>query len=178
VSQHDDPYVIPGTNVLRNRLGITDARKLDRTERRLVGDRIAEGVPDGSFDLAHLRAIHRHLFQDVYDWAGELRTVEISKGGSQFQFRQYIPTGMADVHRRLGRAGFLKHRSPREFAREAGTIMGDINYIHPFRKGTAGRKPNTSSNWLRRQATPSTCAASIRPSGSRLRRRAMRPTTR
>ncbi len=63
----------------------------------MVGDRIAEGVPKGSFDLAHLRAIHRHLFQDVYDWAGELRTVEIFKGGNQFQFRQYIPTGMADV---------------------------------------------------------------------------------
>ena len=38
----------------------------------------------------------------------KLRTVEISKGGNQFQFRQYIPTGMADVHRRLTRAGFLK----------------------------------------------------------------------
>ncbi len=93
MSRDVDPYVYPGTHVLRNRLGITDARKLDRIERRLVGDRIAEGVPLGSFDLAHLRAIHRHLFQDVYDWAGELRTVEIFKGGNQFQFRQYIPTG-------------------------------------------------------------------------------------
>ena len=47
------------------------------------------------------KAIHRHLFQDIYDWAGDIRTVEISKGGSQFQFRQYIETGMADVHRRI-----------------------------------------------------------------------------
>jgi len=135
VSRADDPYIIPGTNVLRNRLGITDARKLDRVERRLVGDRIAEGVPAGSFDLTHLRAIHRHLFQDVYDWAGELRTVEISKGGSQFQFRQYIQTGMADVHRRLSRAAYLKRLPARQFAREAGIIIGDINYIHPFREG-------------------------------------------
>jgi len=66
-----------------------------------VGDRIAQGAPLGTFDLAHLRAIHRHLFQDIYDWAGELRTVEIYKGGSQFQFRRYIPTGMTDMHRRL-----------------------------------------------------------------------------
>jgi cell filamentation protein len=148
VSRHDDPYVIPGTNVLRNRLGITDARKLDRAERRLVGDRIAESVPNGSFDLNHLRAIHRHLFQDIYDWAGELRTVEISKGGSQFQFRQYIPIGMADVHRRLNRAGFLRHLPAREFAREAGIIMGDINYIHPFREGN-GR---TQAQYLRQLA--------------------------
>jgi cell filamentation protein len=135
VSRDVDPYLYPGTTVLRNLLGITDERKLDRFERRVVGDRIAEGAPVGSFDLAHLRAIHRHLFQDIYDWAGELRSVEISKGGSQFQFRQYIPTGMADVHRRLIRAGFLKRLPAGEFAREAGVIIGDINYIHPFREG-------------------------------------------
>jgi len=50
-------------------------------ERRLVTQRIIEGAPTGDFDVAHLRAIHRHLFQDVYAWAGELRTVEIAKGG-------------------------------------------------------------------------------------------------
>lgn len=148
MSEDDDPYVYPGTNVLRNRLGIADARKLDRIERRLVGDRIAEGVPVGTFDLAHLRAIHRHLFQDIYDWAGELRTVEIFKGGNQFQFRQYIPTGMADVHRRLTRAGFLKRLPAGEFAREAGIIIGDINYIHPFREGN-GR---TQAQYLKQLA--------------------------
>ena len=135
MSRDVDPYLYPGTTVLRNRLGITDERKLDRFERRVVGDEIAEGAPVGSFDLSHLCAIHRHLFQDIYDWAGELRTVEICKGGSQFQSRQYILAGMADVHRRLTRAGFLKRLPAREFAREAGVIIGDINYIHPFREG-------------------------------------------
>jgi len=135
VNDDVDPYLIPGTKVLRNRLGISDARWLDRIERRLVTDRIAEGVPIGAFDLTHLRAIHRHLFQDVYDWAGELRTVEISKGGHQFQFRRYIQTGMHDVSRRLVQAKFLKGRRPDEFARQAGIIIGDVNYIHPFREG-------------------------------------------
>ena len=83
----DDPYVYPGTNVLKNKLGLHDADALDRAERGLVRLRIQEGAPTGEFDLAHLRTIHRHLFQDVYDWAGELRTLEISKDGNQFQFR-------------------------------------------------------------------------------------------
>ena len=87
---------------------ITDPKLLDKIERRLVAERDQRVDPRGSFDLAHLRAIHRHLFQDVYDWAGELRTVEINKGGNQFQFRQYIPTGMADVHRRLTQCRFLR----------------------------------------------------------------------
>jgi cell filamentation protein len=98
----DEVYCYPPDyTVLKNRLDIRDAAELDRIERRTASQRAAEPIPSGSFNLAHLRAIHRHLFQDVYDWAGELRTVEISKGASQFQFRRYIETGMADVHRRI-----------------------------------------------------------------------------
>ena len=148
MNQDVDPYVYPDSNTLRNRLGIRKQRELDRVERHLVLDRIAEGVPRGSFDLSHLRAVHRHLFQDLYDWAGELRTVEIFKGGNQFQFRQYIPTGMADVHRRLTRAKFLQRLPANEFAREAGVIIGDINYIHPFREGN-GR---TQAQYLKQLA--------------------------
>ena len=131
----DDPYVYSGSDVLRNKLGITDKSQFDCLERRLVAQRATERLPTGCFDLDHLRAIHRHLFQDVYEWAGELRTVEISKGGHQFQFRQYIETGMADVHRRLEHADFFRGLSSAEFAKAAGTIIGDVNYVHPFREG-------------------------------------------
>jgi cell filamentation protein len=148
VNDDVDPYLIPGTKVLRNRLGISDARRFDRIERRLVADRIAEGAPIGTFDLTHLRAIHRHLFQDVYDWAGELRTVEINKGGRQFQFRRYIQTGMADVHRRLIQSGFLKGLNSDDLAQQAGVIIGDVNYIHPFREGN-GR---TQAQYLKQLA--------------------------
>jgi cell filamentation protein len=148
VNDDVDPYLIPGTKVLRNRLGISDARRFDRIERRLVADRIAEGTPIGAFDLTYLRAIHRHLFQDVYDWAGELRTVEINKGGHQFQFRRYIQTGMHDVHRRLVQSKFLKGLSADDFAQQAGVIVGDVNYIHPFREGN-GR---TQAQYLKQLA--------------------------
>lgn len=130
-----DPFTYPHSSVLRNKLGIRDAAALDHVERRMVAQRAAEGIPRGVFDLDHLRTIHRHLFQDIYDWAGEIRTVELSKGGQQFQFRQFIETGMADVHRRLVRVNFLQELSAADFAREAGQIMGDVNYVHPFREG-------------------------------------------
>ena len=77
----DDPYVYPDTRVLKNKLDFRDAQALDQFERRMVAQRIAEGVPSGDFDLRHLQAIHHHLFQDVYDWAGQVRAVEIAKGG-------------------------------------------------------------------------------------------------
>lgn len=132
---NDDPYVYPGTTVLRNKLDIRDQVALDKVERRLAAQRIRQGIPAGDFDLAHLKAIHRHLFQDVYDWAGEIRNVEISKNGSQFQFRQYIETGMADVHRRVVAARYFQGTAPKVFAVRAGEIIGDINYVHPFRDG-------------------------------------------
>jgi cell filamentation protein len=130
-----DPYVYPGTTVLKNKLGIRDADLLDLAERRYSTSRARQGMPTGNFDLKHLRAIHRHLFQDIYEWAGEIRTVEISKGESQFQFRQYIETGMADVHRRLVIANFLTGLDEAQFVKEAATIIGDVNYVHPFREG-------------------------------------------
>lgn len=131
----DDPYVYPGTRILRNKLDIKDVAELDFAERRFSTIRARQGIPAGDFDLKHLKVIHRHLFRDIYEWAGEVRTVEISKGQSQFQFRQYIETGMADIHRRIVKSDFLRGLQRPEFAVEAGRIIGDVNYVHPFREG-------------------------------------------
>jgi cell filamentation protein len=131
----EDPYLYSGTSVLRNSFDIRDAAYLEYVEREIVLQRAREGIPTGNFDLAHLCAIHRHLFQDIYDWAGQVRTLEIAKGGSQFQFRRFIETGMIDIHRRLVHADFLKGLNAKDFAAAAGQIMGDVNYVHPFREG-------------------------------------------
>jgi cell filamentation protein len=131
----EDPYLYPGSSVLRNKFGFRNQSSLDRIERRLVSQRIAEGAPAGDFDLTHLQAIHHHLFQDVYDWAGEMRSVEIAKGGQRFQIRRFIETGLADIHQRLRAADFLRRLREDAFAKAAGEILGDINYVHPFREG-------------------------------------------
>lgn len=103
MSGDEDPYVYPDTITLRNRLGLIDPSDLDRIERLYVADRTTQPIPRGAFDLAHLRAIHRHLFQDIYDWAGELRIVEIRKADQQFQFRQlqYLKQLAAQAGHRL-----------------------------------------------------------------------------
>jgi len=131
----EDPYVYPGTKVLRNKLDLRDPATLAALERRMVAQRIMEGVPRGAFDLEHLQSVHRHLFQDVYEWAGEIRVTELSKGGQQFLLRRFIESGVADVARRIAEAKSFKGLSLPGFAREAGRVIGDINYIHPFREG-------------------------------------------
>lgn len=130
-----DPYLHRSVAILRNKLEILQPAALERVERQLVAQRIRQGVPDGRFGLDHLRAIHRHLFQDIYDWAGEIRTVELSKAGHQFQLCRYIETGIGDIHRRLVEADFLKGLDKRRFAQGAGELIGDLNYVHPFREG-------------------------------------------
>ena len=74
--------------MLRNRLGIADVDTLRVAENDLLEVRLAElrEHPESvarTYDLEHLKALHRHLFQDVYDWAGELRTVGLAKGGGE-----------------------------------------------------------------------------------------------
>ena len=131
-----DPYFYPDAPVLRNRLNIKVAAALEIAEREIVVQRMRQGaVPTGEFDLAHLQNIHRYLFQDVYDWAGRVRTVEMNKGGSQFLFRKFIVAGMENTHLRLVRTNFLRGLTADKFADEAGLIMGDVNHVHPFREG-------------------------------------------
>lgn len=128
-------YLYPGTKVLRNRLGIQNAEALDYAERMLARDRMAQGCPGGDFDLAHLQAIHRHLFQDVYEWAGEIRRVPLAKGESRFFPPDRIGLAMQDIHSRIVKQNYLRGLRPNQFAEGAGTIIGDVNTVHPFREG-------------------------------------------
>lgn len=146
-----DPYVLPGTDVLRNKLGLRRQEELDRAERLFVVVRARGGVPTGDFDLRHLRAIHHYLFQDVYEWAGEIRTVNISKGSSAFQAFVFIETGIAHVHSSVRRAKYLRNLSPAAFAMEAAPVLSDLNYCHPFRVGNGERRSCIYDNSRSRQ---------------------------
>ena len=84
----DDPYCYRGTNVLRNLLNIRDKIELEKAENLLVSKRAEEPLPRGSFSYRHYRNIHRHLFRDVYAWAGRIRTVRISKKASLFCYHE------------------------------------------------------------------------------------------
>ncbi len=131
----DDPYVYPGTRVLKNKLSLESQDSLFLAEQYYVGQRLIEGTPAGNFDLKHLKAIHRHLFQDLYEWAGQIRTINLSKDGDSFLDYRRIEAGIAYVHRRLAADDYLKDTASTLFAGKAATLIGDINHAHPFREG-------------------------------------------
>ncbi|MGE0628783.1 MAG: Fic/DOC family protein [Hyphomicrobiaceae bacterium] len=91
----DDPYCYKGTDVLKNRLGTRDPVILEAFELEMTTLRAEEPLPNGRFGAAHYRAIHRHMFQDVYAWAGQYRTVRTGKGGKWFCYPEHIPQQMA-----------------------------------------------------------------------------------
>ncbi len=134
-----DPYLIPGSDVLENKLGIRDAKELERAERLLSADRLVELATEpvtGNFDLAHLQRIHRAIFQDVYDWAGDLREINISKGGMRFAMTSQLEASAADIFARLRRRdNYLQGLQQSDFARSAAEYLGDVNALHPFREG-------------------------------------------
>lgn len=77
-----DPYVYSGTNILKNVLGIQDRQTLDDAEADYVSLRLrdlAENPLEGDYDVAHLTKMHRYIFQDIYEWAGKIRTINIEK---------------------------------------------------------------------------------------------------
>lgn len=134
-----DPYVYPGSNVLKNLAGIEDRDRLQQFEAISTADRISElhvrPIP-GGFDISHLQRIHRHIFQDVYAWGGEFRTVDIRKEG-EFWFcrHEFIEQSLRDLFNRLSAEDHLKGSTPSQFGPRAGYYMNEVNAIHPFREG-------------------------------------------
>jgi cell filamentation protein len=131
----DDPYCYPGMDVLRNKLGLRDAGALEAFETEITAARAAGALPSGRFGATHYRAIHRHLFQDVYAWAGRFRTVRIAKGGNAFCFPEYIAPEKDSLFAKLGADGRLRGLDVDDFAQGAADFLAVLNQILPFREG-------------------------------------------
>ena len=132
---HRDPYCYKGTSVLKNRQGIRRQDRLAKLETALATQRALEPLPRGYFGSRHYRAIHRHLFGDIYRWAGSYRTVRMSKGTSHFCYPEYITDEINKLFTGLAAAWFLEELSAEEFSLRAAEFLAELNAIHPFREG-------------------------------------------
>ena len=133
----DDPYVYPGTNVLRNRYDLRDPAELERVEAAVTYGRLAELAEQplpGAYDLAHLQAFHARIFSDIYQWAGEIRTVAIAKG-DLFALPQHIEPYLSDVLRQLPAEGHLRGLGREQTLDRLTHYLAEINAAHPFREG-------------------------------------------
>lgn len=130
-----DPYCYAGTTVLKNIPGLRDAGALERFETAITAQRAGEPLPSGRLTVRHHQAVHRHLFQDVYRWAGRFRSVRISKGSSTFCYPEHIRGELQRIFRELRESNSLRELGTDEFARNAARFLSELDAIHAFRDG-------------------------------------------
>ena len=162
-------YTLDDGVTVKNKLGATSHADLEAIESDYVGNRLLQFElghgPSGQFDAAHLKAIHRHLFQDVYEWAGHTRDekVALSDGtvatepllrkmdGNPFLAGPLIPDALERITGTLREANCLRGLSREEFAARAADVMIAINGAHPFREGN-GRTQRVFMRELAKEA--------------------------
>lgn len=128
----------PGTTVLINKFDIRDETKLSEVETVLVSARSAEWTEHpqvDTFDFVHYKAIHYFLFSDLYDWAGQIRAVNMSKKGTRFCPVGEIEARAEAIFGRLKARNFYRGLPCHEFVEEIADFYCATNELHPFREG-------------------------------------------
>ncbi len=131
-----DPYCCPGSSILKNRLGLLDDALLSEAEREMssvAANEIDFSLPP--YDLSYLQRIHQRLFADLYDWAGELRSIDIAKGSTRFCNIHRMEPEAGKLFERLRKAQWYEGCERAELVRLVAKLFGDLNVIHPFREG-------------------------------------------
>ena len=133
----DGAYTDASTGVLRNLANLTDHDALVFAETAATTRRINElrANPVVITDTNDLFAIHRHLFQDIYSWAGERRTVEISKDGKQFFPLSRFDSALKYIDTLIVEYKNSNQGDTKSCSRKLAEILDSVNYLHPFREG-------------------------------------------
>jgi cell filamentation protein len=131
----DIRYCYPHSTVLKNRANHREQEALDDFELVMVTQRFDEPLPKGRFTVRHYLSFHRHLFQDVYDWAGRIRTVRLAKDQSQFCYPEHIQQALKALFLKLPNVRQLREMQINEFAVRIAQFLAELNAIHAFREG-------------------------------------------
>lgn len=156
-----NPYIDPATGAHYNKLGITDRVKLQEVEYGLTDMRVAQlqvSPIKGAFDLDHLKAIHKHVFQDLYEWAGQTRSINFSKRDPSEPHWKSVFAPHSEISRidqairdDLRAWNQLKGLSRDDFTTKLSAVYIQLNYMHPFPEGN-GRSTQTFLAQLAQEA--------------------------
>ena len=130
-------YCYKDSDVLINKLNITNEKDLYDAERGLVALRTAqlnEEPIKGYFDFNHLKSIHKFLFQDIYRWAGDVRNCNIAKQ-DLFCLCEYIDSFANDIFNKLKKEQYFNKYNYDVKLEKLVELFADINALHPFREG-------------------------------------------
>lgn len=131
-------YFYPDCDVIKNRLDIKDDKALTAIEEDLTNQRLvelAENPLQGRLGIAHLKNIHKYIFQDIYYFAGKFREEDISKGNTLFYKCQFVNQALKELFEELESEKYLVGLDKNTFSNRAAYYMAELNMVHPFREG-------------------------------------------
>lgn len=134
---HEYLYTDKDTGVLLNKENIKNYKELVAFESLCVANR-SELLHQNPIKIKYsndLLKIHKYLFQDVYDWAGCVRKVEIAKGGRQFLPMHSFNEAFAYIDGLLSEFNSIESSDKQKIAKKLSEILDNINFLHPFREG-------------------------------------------
>lgn len=133
-----DDHCYPGTTVLINKLDIRDQEKLNEAELFIVSVKSLqfemEPFPE-DLDFAYYKRLHQFIFGELYDWAGSVRSIDISKQRTRFCPAAEIPALAEAMFSRIKDPQRFTHVTRDTFVFELADFYSDVNYLHPFREG-------------------------------------------
>lgn len=136
--EQDNSYCYQDSCILKNKLGIKNEEQLEEAERNITALRILQlktGELRGELNFKYLCKIHKHIFGDIYSWAGKIRTVDISKG-NMFCNSQFILENAEDIFNRLKKENYLQdYKDVNKMSERLAYYLSEINALHPFREG-------------------------------------------
>lgn len=130
-------YTYKNSDTLKNKLDIRDEKKLKKYETEMVAFKMStinKANIKRTYDEEHIKKIHRHLFDEVYNFAGEYRKENITKENFRFSEYEYIPDNIKLILNKIDIDKF-KNISFEELIVFISQIMTDLNVLHPFREG-------------------------------------------
>ncbi len=130
-------YIDPNTGILRNLQNISNADELIFVESSAVTKRLKElyEKPIRVKGIETLFEIHKYVFQDIYEWAGQKRKVEISKDGKQFFLTTYFNNTFKYIDSLVSEYKEISKNDKKQLANKLAEILDNINYLQPFREG-------------------------------------------
>jgi cell filamentation protein len=130
-------YFYPNTIVLKNKLNIKDQRVLNAQEALLTANRRneLEDMPVQINDSTALFAIHKHLFQDIYEWAGEKRTINMATKHTVFASTNVLEQELAKIDKLIFEYKQIDTNNVLAISKKLAGVLDAINYCHPFREG-------------------------------------------
>lgn len=158
-----DPYVYSGTNVLKNTLEIKDRRRLDDAEADYVSLRLrelAENPLSGDYDFTHISCMHHYIFQDIYAWAGKIRTINIEKeepvlGGLSIEYsdKDQIADELTEALRKMVSrhwTGLSLDDKVKYFSEDLAAVWK----VHGFREGNTRLAVTFCCQFIEKQGIP------------------------